>query len=127
VDDDPEVLTAVRRILRAAEPDWIVITASNGRKALERLAEEQIDVLVTDLNMPEMDGFQLLRRVVRSHPETVRIVHSSHTGMPASELLHSLAHNVIKKPTSANEIVAVLRWAVSAASAAKCHGVASAR
>ena len=127
VDDEPEVLAGLRRILRAAEPDWIVITANNGKKALERLAEEQVDVLVTDLNMPEMDGFQLLQRVERSHPGTIRIVHSSHTGMLATELVRYLAHNVIKKPTAPSEILALLRWAARAAGAVDRHSEASAR
>ena len=127
MDDEPEVLAGLRRILRAAEPDWVVITANNGKKALERLVEEQVDVLVTDLNMPEMDGFQLLQRVERSHPGTIRIVHSSHTGMLATELLRYLAHNVIKKPTAPNEIHALLRWAARAAGAVDRHSEASAR
>jgi YesN/AraC family two-component response regulator len=125
VDDDPEVLAALRRMLRVAEPDWLVITANNGKKALERLAEEQFDVVVTDLNMPEMDGFQLLQRLERSHPETIRIVHSSHTGMLATELVRYLAHNVIKKPTSPAEIIALLRWAARASGAVDRHSAAA--
>jgi DNA-binding NtrC family response regulator len=115
VDDDPKVLAALRRVLRAAEPDWVVRTASDGRQALEMLAEDAVDVVVTDLNMPVMDGFQLLQRLERSHPETIRIVHSSHTAMLATGLLRFLAHNVIAKPTSAKEIVEVLRRAVRSA------------
>jgi YesN/AraC family two-component response regulator len=127
VDDEPEVLAGVRRILRAAEPDWVVITANNGKKALERLAEEQVDVLVTDLNMPEMDGFQLLQRVERSHPEIIRVVHSSHEGMLTTDLVRYRAHNVLKKPTTPGEMIALLRRAARAAGAVKRHSVASAR
>lgn len=115
VDDDPKVLAALRRVLRAAEPEWVVRTASNGRQALEMIAEDGADVVVTDLHMPVMDGFQLLQRLERSHPETIRIVHSSHTAMLATELLRFLAHNVIAKPTPASEIIELLRWAVRAA------------
>lgn len=117
VDDDPKVLAALRRVIRAAEPDWIVVTAANGRQALELMGEGAVDVVVTDLHMPVMDGFQLLQRLERSHPETIRIVHSSHTAMLATELLRFLAHNVIAKPTPATEIVALLRWAVRSAGA----------
>ena len=117
VDDDPKVLAALRRVLRAAEPDWVVVTAANGRQALELMANEVVDVVVTDLHMPVMDGFQLLQRVSRSHPETIRIVHSSHTAMLATELLRYLAHNVLAKPTPAAEIVTLLRWAVRSSGA----------
>jgi CheY-like chemotaxis protein len=117
VDDDPNVLAALRRMLRAAEPDWVVRTASSGPEALEMMVHETVDVVVTDLHMPGMDGFKLLQRLERSHPETIRIVHSSHTAMLATELLRFLAHNVIAKPTPAGEIVAMLRWAVRSAGA----------
>jgi YesN/AraC family two-component response regulator len=121
VDDDPEVLSAMKRMLRAAEPEWLISTASNGKQALSLMDGENVDVVVTDLHMPVMDGFQLLAKLERSHPETIRIVHSSHTATLATELLRFLAHNVLTKPTPAAEIVAVLRWAVSAAGAVRRH------
>jgi DNA-binding NtrC family response regulator len=121
VDDDPKVLSALRRVLRAAEPGWVVRTAANGQKALEMIAADSADVVVTDLHMPVMDGFQLLQRLERSHPETIRIVHSSHTAMLATELLRFLAHNVIAKPTAASEIVELLRWAVRSAGSVLRH------
>lgn len=124
VDDDPEVLTALRRMLSAAEPDWLISTANDGRKALEVFAKQKVDVVLTDLHMPVMDGFQLLAELERSHPETVRIVHSSHTATLATQLLRYLAHNVLSKPTSASEIVALLRWAVSASGTVGRHAEA---
>lgn len=126
VDDDPEVVTALRRMLRAAEPDWLISTANNGREALAKLAGQKADVVVTDLHMPVMDGFQLLAQLERSHPETIRIVHSSHTATLATQLLRYLAHNVLQKPTSASEIIALLRWAVSAAGSVRRHEAAGA-
>jgi YesN/AraC family two-component response regulator len=121
VDDDPEVVSGLRRMLKAAEPSWEIRTAKNGREALELVEAELIDVIVTDLNMPEVDGFQLLRRMERSHPETIRIVHSSHTATLAQELLRFLAHNVVPKPTAAAEMLTLLRWAVRAAGGVLRH------
>jgi two-component system, chemotaxis family, chemotaxis protein CheY len=43
-------------------------TAENGREALTVLAREPVDLLVTDINMPEMDGIELVREVRKSHP-----------------------------------------------------------
>ncbi|MGC4094160.1 MAG: response regulator [Polyangiaceae bacterium] len=121
VDDDPEVLTAMGRMLRAAEPNWLISMAKNGREALNLLSEQKADVVVTDLHMPVMDGFQLLQRLERSHPETIRIVHSSHTATLATELLRYLAHNVLTKPTPASQVLALLRWAVRAAGDVRRH------
>src|SRR5688500_186654 len=64
VDDDPHVAAASRRALERA--GYVVLSASNGREALE-VAErhrERIDLLVTDLVMPEMGGRELARRLV---------------------------------------------------------------
>jgi CheY-like chemotaxis protein len=45
-----------------------VITASDGMEALEKLPQQQVDLLVTDLNMPNMDGFELIR-ALRQNPQ----------------------------------------------------------
>lgn len=117
VDDDPDVLSALRRLIHVAEPDWVVCTANHGRFALDVMQGESVDVVVTDLNMPVMDGFELLQRLERSHPETIRVVHSSHTETLAKELLRYLAHNIIPKPAPPDTILAVLRWAVRGSAA----------
>jgi len=115
VDDDCEVLNALERVLRRAEPRWEVLTAVDGIEALAVLDEEAIDVLVTDLHMPKMDGFRLLTRLARSHPETVRIVHSSHTATLGTELIRYLAHNVLTKPAAYHDVITMLRWATGVA------------
>jgi sigma-B regulation protein RsbU (phosphoserine phosphatase) len=61
VDDSPMVLKFAARVLR--ELDHPVQTAENGRLALETLGRQPPDVLITDLMMPEMDGFELIERV----------------------------------------------------------------
>jgi two-component system chemotaxis response regulator CheY len=55
------------------------IEAENGEKALEALERAQVDLLVTDLNMPVMDGFELLRAIdaVEAYKDLIRIVASS--------------------------------------------------
>lgn len=119
VDDDPEVVTGLRRVLHSAEPEWLISTANNGKEALSLMSGEKVDVVITDLHMPEMDGFQLLGQLERAHPETIRIVHSSHTATLATQLMRYLAHNVLTKPTPARDIVAMARWAVHAAGAVR--------
>ncbi len=121
VDDDPDVLAGVRRMLRASEPDLRISTAANGKKALQLMQDERIDVVVTDLQMPEMDGYELLRQLEKSYPETIRIVHSSHTATLATELLRYLAHNVVAKPAAVGELLALVRWGVSVSGDIRRH------
>lgn len=58
VDDDPAVLKSLGRVL--ATEGWRVVTAANGEEALERLAERQPDLIITDLRMAGISGWDLL-------------------------------------------------------------------
>jgi len=70
VEDDPAQRISIRSVLEPQQ--WLVTEADNGRVALDRLAEEIPDVILIDLMMPEMDGFQLIT-ALRERPEWRRI------------------------------------------------------
>ena len=78
-DDHSLVRAGVRRILEA-EPDLeVVAEVADGAAALESLARLEADVLVLDLSMPGMDGFELIRRARAKHPQLKLVVLSMHT------------------------------------------------
>jgi len=70
VDDEPDALKLLKEILEAAGAH--VSTASSGASALEKIQSERPDVLVTDLGMPLMDGFELIRRLRQSDDRRMR-------------------------------------------------------
>jgi CheY-like chemotaxis protein len=70
VDDEPDALRLLKEMLEAAGAS--VITASSAAAALEKIHAVKPDVLVTDLGMPLMDGFELIRRVRESDDPIVR-------------------------------------------------------
>jgi CheY-like chemotaxis protein len=72
VDNEEDALTLLRVVLEAAGAQ--VITASSGEEALSRLAADPPDVMVADLGMPGMDGFELIERVRSSTNMAVRSV-----------------------------------------------------
>ena len=65
VDDEPEI----RRFAREALPDVGVIEAANGVEAADLLHERCPDLLITDIRMPKMDGYQLVSHVREAHPD----------------------------------------------------------
>lgn len=77
VDDEDNVLSALKRLLR--RDGYRILVANSGCEGLEILAQEQIDVIVSDQRMPGMNGVQFLRRAKNLHPHTIRIVLSGYT------------------------------------------------
>jgi DNA-binding NtrC family response regulator len=78
VDDDPFVLCALQRVLRPLTREGLRIESHvQPQKALSRLGEVRVDVLVSDYRMPGMDGLSLLTEAVRLQPHIVPMVLSA--------------------------------------------------
>jgi len=104
VDDEPKVLQGLQRQLYAMRGEWNMNFIDGGRKALDFMADHPMDVIVSDMVMPEMDGSQLLTEVMRRHPNTVRIVLSGHADREAVLRLVGPAHQYLSKPCEAGEL-----------------------
>ena len=70
VDDEPEIREFVRKVLAAREHE--VVTASDGSSAIDIAFSEKPDVIVLDLNMPELDGYAVCRKL-KGDPQTKKI------------------------------------------------------
>jgi EAL domain-containing protein (putative c-di-GMP-specific phosphodiesterase class I)/ActR/RegA family two-component response regulator len=77
VDDEDNVVSSLKRLVR--REGYNVLTANNGPQALQCLAENEIDVIVSDQRMPGMTGVEFLRRAKQLYPNTVRMVLSGYT------------------------------------------------
>lgn len=75
VDDEPSILETLKRFMRNSQ--YACFYANSGKEALEILEQEVIDVVVSDMKMPQMTGEELLREVSAKYPETIRIVLSA--------------------------------------------------
>ena len=80
VDDEVNILNALRRGLFREK--YLKFFAESGEEALQIMDIEEIDVIVTDMKMPVMDGLELLKIVRERHPEVVKIVLSGYTQLP---------------------------------------------
>jgi diguanylate cyclase (GGDEF)-like protein/PAS domain S-box-containing protein len=77
VDDEENVVAALKRLLR--RDGYHIVTAHSGAEGLQRLAEVEVDVIVSDQRMPGMTGVEFLRRAKALYPDTVRMVLSGYT------------------------------------------------
>ncbi|MEW6671285.1 MAG: response regulator [Thermodesulfobacteriota bacterium] len=74
VEDDPNLLERLREELKKYVGQFETLTAANGAEALEVLKKERISVLITDLDMPRMNGMELLAHMRRHHPQVPCVV-----------------------------------------------------
>lgn len=112
VDDERMVLRALRRVVLSRHPDWDVLCARGAGAALQLLAEyAPVDVIVTDLNMPDVDGATLLSIVRERYPDVARVVHSAHIEAFGRRLVGGLCHEMLGKPAGASELVGTLELA----------------
>jgi CheY-like chemotaxis protein len=79
VDDEPNILSALHRLLR--RDGYTILTSDDPEKALAILANQTVDVILSDQRMPGMTGVEFLRRVRQTHPDTVRIALSGYTDL----------------------------------------------
>jgi response regulator RpfG family c-di-GMP phosphodiesterase len=77
VDDEENVLRSLQRLLR--KDGYILHLANSAKRAFEILAEQPIDVILSDQRMPEQTGTEFLSKVREKHPRTVRLMLSGYT------------------------------------------------
>jgi len=102
VEDEETVRLVLERSL--SRRGYRVVEASNGRQALDILADgESVDMMITDVVMPEMGGFELVNRVAREHPAVKVLFMSGYTqsdgGIEGHQLLEPGTH-FLRKPFS---------------------------
>jgi len=98
VDDEPNVLNGLRLMLRNRRIEWDMDFASSGAEALEMMAKQPFEVIVSDMRMPEMPGEVLLAEVQQKYPATARIVLSGQADRES--ILKSVGpiHQYLQKP-----------------------------
>ncbi len=108
VDDEPQVLSGIRRLLRSRRKVWHMAFATSAAEALELHRAEPFDVVVSDIRMPGMDGVALLERIKDTHPHTVRIALSGHSEQ--QELLRAAGtvHRYLTKPCQPEQLEATI-------------------
>ena len=111
VDDEASIVDAMERVLR--KEDFEVLTAPDGRTALERIRQQPVHVVLTDLRMPGMTGEDLLKAVKSLAPEIEVVVMTAYgTIANAVDAMRYGAYDFVSKPLKRADVVSTIRKAV---------------
>jgi len=111
VDDEIQNREYLSEIL--SDEGYSVSTASNGREAVNRIAQEPFEVVLTDLQMPELDGLGVIRHLVESKLNSIGIIYTGYGSVKtAVDAMRLGAFDYITKPFKAEEIKVVVKKAL---------------
>lgn len=105
VDDEPAVLAGLRRMLRERRDRWDMSFAGSAQEALDLLAGNRVDVVVSDMRMPGTSGSALLQAVRDRYPGVARLILSGHTDEADLLKVVLLAHQFVAKPCTQDELI----------------------
>ncbi len=113
VDDEPGILKSLRRLFM--DEEWTILLADSGLAGLEILAAEQVDLVVSDVRMPGMDGVEFLSRVKERFPGVVRVFLSGYAEKEsvATALAEGYALQIIPKPWIDDELREIIKNALN--------------
>ncbi|MCK8061391.1 MULTISPECIES: HDOD domain-containing protein [unclassified Fusibacter] len=109
VDDENQILRALKRLFHNSEYETFFM--ESGLDALKLLDQQSIDLLITDLRMPQMSGVELLKEVKKKHPGVLRVALSGYTDSKKifSAIEENLAKMYLFKPWDNDEIFNIVR------------------
>ncbi len=112
VDDEPGILSALRRLFRPH--GYRIFIAEGGAAGLEVLEKEQIDLVISDMRMPEMDGATFLKEVRARWPNVMRILLTGYADITSTvaAINQGEIYRYISKPWDDNEIVSIVAEAI---------------
>ncbi|CAD5374361.1 Response regulator receiver modulated metal dependent phosphohydrolase [Rubrivivax sp. A210] len=112
VDDEPGILSSLRRLFRPH--GWRILTADGGAEGLEILAREPVDLVISDMRMPEMDGARFLETVRERRPEVVRLLLTGYADISSTvaAINRGAIYRYIAKPWDDGEIVLIVQKAL---------------
>ncbi|NNC76550.1 MAG: HDOD domain-containing protein [Woeseiaceae bacterium] len=111
VDDEPNILNGLKRILRPLRNEWQMAFETDGNAALDTLGEAPCDVIVSDMKMPGMDGAAFLSKVREKYPESIRIALSGETDSNMIYRCVQHAHLYLAKPCDADMLISAVKRA----------------
>lgn len=112
VDDEPHILSSLRRLFRAQ--GYETLCAEGGREGLALMENRQVDVIISDMRMPEMDGVVFLEHARAAQPDAVRMLLTGYADV--AQIMGAVnrgeVYRYITKPWDDTDIVLLVRHAL---------------
>lgn len=86
VDDEDELVENLKYEISALRPNWEIITFSNGMKAMQEIIKGKVDLVLTDIAMPDMDGYELYWRV-KDYDDSIPVIMMTGFGYDPNHVL----------------------------------------
>jgi DNA-binding NtrC family response regulator len=126
VDDDKVLQNSVREAL--LYHSFQVDVANNGKEALNAVYKDKYDLVVMDVNMPEMDGISALTEIKKVDPSVIVIILTAYSNVSdAVKVVKEGAYNYLEKPISSENLVALIKRALKARSLVETSAFSSPR
>ena len=112
VDDEPNILSSLRRLFRQA--GYQVLIANGGAEGLQVLEKEAVDLVISDMRMPEMDGAAFLNQVRQFWPDCLRILLTGYADITSTieAINKGEIFRYISKPWDDNDLLLIVRHAL---------------
>ncbi len=109
VDDEKNIIDGMKRMLYPMRKEWDMIFTTSGIKALEFMKTNHVDVIISDMRMPEMDGSELLTIIKEKYPSTARYILSGYSDKDMILKTIDSADQFLSKPCNSNMIKRVIK------------------
>lgn len=124
VDDDSATRALLSRVLKVHADEFDILTAKNGREASDIISSNKINLIITDIQMPELDGFGLITHVANNYPEIPVLVMTAHaTSDVKAKLKTHHSPKLFEKPLNMDILTEAISEELDAGAEGKIRGI----
>lgn len=105
VDDEQNIIQGLKRMLYNMRNEWNMIFVTSGNEAINILSKNHVDIIVSDMRMPGMDGAELLNYVMIHYPPVIRIILSGYSDQDMILRSVKTAHQFLTKPCDSQTLI----------------------
>ncbi len=110
VDDSKVSRMMISGIVKVMQPEWELIEAENGEEALEKAEEQEIDYYSIDLNMPGIDGLEVITRLQSKFPSSPKVLMTANIQDDVLSRANTLGAACVHKPVTEESVSEMLEY-----------------